>query len=202
MEPEEETGRDRDAGAARPGEQRECLAQADHRRVTEGQRLEVARSAAPSLGEPEQPGPGEDEDPDPGDSVAERAVEEALERRAQDRRRDDRHEEQPGEPSLGVAGQAPVADRREPRPEEADEVAPEVDEEGDERPEVEHDVERGRVDEGIVPAEEARHEDEMGRGRDREELGQSLDESEDRGMDQAVHGGSVAFADPGPIFSG
>src|SRR6267378_2756840 len=45
-----------------------------------------------------------------------------------------------------------------------------------ERAHVEHHVERGRVGERVVPAEELRDEDEMRRGGDRQELGKALDQ--------------------------
>jgi len=51
---------------------------------------------------------------------------------------------------------------------------------------VEHDVERRRFDERIVPAEEARDEDEVGGRRDGQELGESLDEAEDRSVEEAL----------------
>jgi len=119
--------------------------------------------------------------------LAERLVEEALQAGPENRRRDHRDDEQPGEPALRVVADSPVPDRREPRPEDLDQVSPEVDEQRDEGAHVEHHVERGRFDERVVPAQQARDEDQVRRRGNRQELGQALDDPQDRGVNQRFH---------------
>ena len=52
--------------------------------------------------------------------------------------RDRRHGDQPRQPAVRVAAERPVADRREPRRDEAEPVLAEVDEQRHQRPDVEH----------------------------------------------------------------
>ena len=65
---------------------------------------------------------------------------------------------------------------REPHP-----LGAEVAEHGDERADVQRDVER---ESGLGPAEEPRREGEMRGARDREELGEALEEAEDEGLEE------------------
>jgi hypothetical protein len=53
---------------------------------------------------------------------------------------------------------------------------------------VEHHVELGAVEEGIVPAQDLGHEDEVRRRRDRQELGESLHDPNDYRLKKSVHG--------------
>ena len=72
----------------------------------------------------------------------------------------------------------------------SDDVAPEVGQHGEEGPGVQRHVEglvEVRVVQQVVPVEEPRDDDQMGRAGDRQELGQSLREAENEGLEDA-HG--------------
>ena len=99
---------------------------------------------------------------------------------ADDAGRDRGDDHEPGDSVVGGLDAAAVADRTSRRG-EPDDVAPEVRPDRDERAQVERDVER--LVEAIVlleirPLGGPRNEDQVTRGRDREELGQALHEPE------------------------
>ena len=99
--------------------------------------------------------------------------------RPDERGRDDAREQHEREPSLRVARQAALADGSEPGLGQLEHVPPEVREQRHERPHVQHDDERGAVDELVVPAQERREQDQVRRRADRQELGESLDDPDD-----------------------
>ena len=70
-----------------------------------------------------------------------------------------------------------------PGRDEPDPVGPEVDEQRGQRPDVEHHAERQRGDERVVPAEQERDDDQVPGRRDRQELGESLHDPHDQGLD-------------------
>ena len=86
-----------------------------------------------------------------------------------------------------ITGQRPVADGRQPSEKQRNEIAPEIDEECDQRPHVKHHVEGVGIDERVVPARNAGHEDEVRRGADGDELGQPLDEADDGCLQNERH---------------
>ena len=119
--------------------------------------------------------------------AVERVADELLEREADDRRRDRRGHEQPRDAPIGVRADAPFADARPRGPDVPHPVSGEVHEERDERSEMEEDVEGQRADELVLlPAEDPRRQLEVRRGADRDELGQPLQEADDRGLDDDV----------------
>ena len=98
--------------------------------------------------------------------------------------RDRGDDDEPGDPLVGRLD-APSSEGHEQRPDETHEVAPEVRGDGDERSEVQRDVER--LVEAVVllevrPLGGPGHEDEVARRRDRQELGQPLNQPEDEGL--------------------
>jgi hypothetical protein len=104
-----------------------------------------------------------------------------LAEQSEDARRDRRDEHEPGHTLVGTLDAA-SADRVDPGAYESHDVAPEVRGDGDECSEVQRDVER--LVEAVVllevrPVSGPRHEDEMTRGGDRQELREPLDDAED-----------------------
>ena len=87
----------------------------------------------------------------------------------------------------GIVPERAIADGGQPGRDETEPVGPEVDEQREQRPDVEHDAERQRLDERVVPAEQERDDDQVpGRG-DRQELGESLHDPHDQRLDHGIH---------------
>jgi hypothetical protein len=113
------------------------------------------------------------------------ALEEVLERNAERGRRHDGQHEQP---DLLRLGRPPaLAKRGERAARHGEEIGPEVEDHGHERAEMKCDVERD-VRLGIAPAEPPVREREVGRRRDGKEFAESLEETEDAGLNGS-HGG-------------
>jgi hypothetical protein len=179
LEAEKEPGGDRDARAADAREERERLRGTNDERVGQTQSLEIPVPPPVSLGEPEQGCAHEQQQRDQPEPLAKGSVEEALERGTQQRGGDDADREQPCQASVRFAAHRAFRDRAEPRDEQPPQVPPEVDEQSDQCPEVKHHVERGAVEERVVPAEQPRDDDEVRRRRDGQELGEPLHDSDD-----------------------
>ena len=97
-------------------------------------------------------------------------------------------DQQPGDAPVRIVADAPLADARQPRADVAHPVAREVDEQRHERAEMQEDVEGQAADQPVgLPAGDPRRQLEV-RGRaDRDELGQPLEEPDERGLEDDVH---------------
>ena len=150
-----------------------------------GHRLVEVRGA---VGDEHDEGEGEHQDADQV-GLAELVLDEALEGDADKAGRDGADEQQPGETLVGGLDAAP-AQAVHPGAQDDDDLAPEVDQDGDERAEVQGDVE-GLVEVGV----ELKKFQPNSHGtrmrwpelRDRQELGEPLDDAQDEGL-QAAHG--------------
>ena len=126
--------------------------------------VELAALRADAVGQPQDGRPGQHQDDQEGRAVLpEERVEEALPERAEQRPGDDRDEQQPGQAAVRVVTDAPLGERPQEGAQVAPEVGPEVQQQGDERAHMEHHVERGRVDERVVPAQQLGRDDEVPR---------------------------------------
>ena len=107
-----------------------------------------------------------------------------LEGHADDARGDGAHEQQPSQARLRL-GQAAPCDAAYPRTYEPHDLAPEEYEHGDEGAQVQSHVER-LVEVGVVeqevPVEQPGHKDQMAGARDGQELGETLDDAQDDGL--------------------
>ena len=175
----EETARgDRDPRARDAGSECERLRAAHDDRVTEPEiahRAVLRRAVCP---EQEQRAGGEQDEDLPG--LAEVVRDEVGTGEADDAGGDRRDEHEPRDPLVRRLD-LPTSHGAEPGTDETDDVVPEVRADGDERPEVERHVER--LVEAVVllevcPFGGPGDEDEMARGRDRQELGQTLHDPE------------------------
>ena len=106
---------------------------------------------------------------------------------AQDRAGKHRDEDEPGQPALRVPADRSVSDGGQPRQEQRHQIGPEVDEQRDQGAHVEHHVKRVGVDERVIPAEDARHQDQVRRRADGNELGESLDQTDEGRLQDEGH---------------
>src|SRR3990172_5318308 len=90
----------------------EVVRGADGKGVAEAQLEQPTVPAAMTLGKPEDGRARDQEQADERWPLAEVGVEEGLQRGAQQRRRHDRDDEEPGQPSLRVAGQRAISQAR------------------------------------------------------------------------------------------
>jgi hypothetical protein len=163
------------------------LGHADQQRIPEAQLRHFASVGGEALGREQDDGADDEQATDDEELLAEERVDETLQRHTHERARDDARRQQDADAPIGVDADTPIAQDAEERGGVADEVTPEVHDQRRERAHVEHHRERRAEDELVVPAEDARQEDEMGRRRDRQELGQSLDDADDDGLEERVH---------------
>ena len=122
-----------------------------------------------------------------GSGPVELLVDDVVEQVADQGRRDGRRDQQPGQLPIRFVAERAIADRGQSGRDEAKPVLAEVQQQGRERAHVEHDAERERCDERVIPAHHVGHQDEVPRRRDRQELGESLDDPHDQGLDDGVH---------------
>ena len=186
IEAEEQAGRDRDPRPADPGHERGGLGDADPERARNGEIADAAVAGAPAIGEPEDRRADEQHHRDEPDG-ADFALDDVVEEDADDGGRDDCDEQQDEQPPVGVARDRPLADERNARRGEPEPVGAEIEEQCEQRPDMEHHRERQRADERVAPAEHGRHDDQVARARDRQELGHPLHDAEDEGLDEEVH---------------
>ena len=177
-----------------PGSKRERLAEADGERGRRRQVAQLAPLAAEPIGKPEAERADHQEagDRQPRAVVVavERVLDEALQREADDGRRNGGRDEQPRDAPVRVVADAALAHARQPGADVADPVPREVDEERDQRAEVEEDVEGQAADQPIgLPAGDPRRELEVRRRADRDELGQALEEPDERCLEDDVQDG-------------
>ncbi len=177
-----------------PGASASCLGEPDRDRLAEAEvaDLPLLRHA---VGEPEQHAEDGEEDCDlPG--LAEVLLDDALAQRSGERGRDRRGEDAPRGPLLRAPDPS-VADAAKPGGDERGDVVPEVGDDGDQRPQMKRHVER-LVEVGVLleigPVAEPRDENQMARGRDRQELGEPLHDSE--GERLPVGEDALDLADP------
>ena len=177
-QPEEPGRGDRDPRARHAGHQRERLRAADPEGAPEPD-LVHRLPLRPAICEPEDACEDGEEDRDLP-RLPEVLGDHRLPGGADERRRHRRDRDDPGG-ALGRAPDPPAGDAPGERARELENVAPEVRDHRDERPQVERDVE-GLV-EGVVllevrPVPEPRHEDQVARRRDGQQLGEPLHDPE------------------------
>ena len=186
IQADEATGRDGDPRAAYPGKERRGLRDADPERLRERQIADPAVGAADMIGHPQDRGADEEQDRHRA-GRAHVGLDEVVEQDADNDRGQHRGDDEPREPPVRVTRERAVANRGEPGRHDAQPVAPEVDEQRAERPQVEHHRERQQIDERVVPAQQGRHEDQVPRTRDGQELGESLHDPHDDGLEDRIH---------------
>ena len=191
VEVQEQAGGDRGARARHARDERQGLEQADDQPVAARDVRQLAVAPRDGFGAQHHEG---EEDERRADELerAELVLDRVLERQPEDRDRDGAEDDVPAQSRVGVLRRALAGERR-ARPRRADrpQVAPEVDEHGRQRPELDHGGE-GRP--GVVPAEERRHDPQVGGARDGQELGQPLHDPEDDGL-KGVHGDAGGYSD-------
>ncbi len=145
-----------------------------------------ARARPEPVGE-QQDQPADDERDGDEPDLAERCLDEIAEDQPGDRRGDRGRHQQPGEAPVVLPGERAFAHGCDARRDQAQPVGAKVGEERNERAEMEHDAERQRVQERVIPAREVRDEDEVPRGGHGQELGQALHDPHDQGLKDRIH---------------
>ena len=178
--------RDADPRAADAGHEREGLRRPDRDRDRERDVADALGLATPSVGQPQDDRAHDERDGDQPD-LAECGLDEVVEQESGDRRGDGRRHEEPRQAAVRIGPERAIPDGGKPGRHQPQPVGPEVDEQRRQRPDVEHHAERQRRDERVGPAQQVRDDDEVpGRG-DRQELGESLDDPHDQGLDVDIH---------------
>src|SRR4051794_21509093 len=175
VEVAEEPGRDRRARAAHAGDERERLGEADHEAVARVDLAQRAVATADRLGGEHHESEDDQRRPDQLE-VAELVLDRVLERQPEDADRDRAEEDVPAHPGVEVAADRGIAQRPQPRDRDPPEVGAEVQQHRGHRPELDDGGEGGA---GVAPAEDRRDDAEVAAARDRQELGEALDEAED-----------------------
>ncbi len=122
--------------------------------------------------------------------VAEVPLDDVLEEHAEDHDRQGPHDDVPAHPRVDVAAQ--LGPDQGPRPHRAD--PPDVVPEEDEHRELGADLDDGRErGTGVAPPEELREDPEVGAARDRQELGQALEQTEEDGLEEVEHGANSSW---------
>ena len=201
-EPSPEPPGEGGAGAARAGDERQGLPQADDPPVLPGHVVESTRVAGGPLRRCEEHG---EADHRRGHDVqrAQGGLDGVLEHEAQHHHRDRSDEDEPGQPRLGGAKRLPALDPLHPGPEQPDDVVTEEDQHRGDRPQLDDGVESRP---GVLPAEQLGGDAEVGGRADGQELGDALDQAEDDGAEEthwraalmpgSGRGGQVAVAAP------
>ena len=185
----EEPGRNADAGTADARDEGEHLGQADAERAAEGDRVHLASLGAPAIGQPQ------DRTPDTQHHGHEAGVANGVldwtgEKRPHGDGRNSSDDEEPGHLAVRVALERPIPDGGQPGRNDLQPVTPEVDEEGQQRAHMQDDTEFQRSEEGLLdgPPEQPRHEDEVTRAGDRDELREPLGQTHHQCLDdREVH---------------
>ena len=168
-----------------PGIERERLREADDHRVAQRDRRDVALAAGRPVDGVEDQAEHDQRRPDQV-QVPRLVLDLVAEREAEDADRDGAGDDVPAHPRVELPAQLGAAQAPHPRRGDPPEVLAEVQEDRRHRPELDDGGEGGPR---VLPAEEGGHDPQVARARDRQELGQPLDDPEDDGL-QGVHGGA------------
>ena len=173
--PEEERRRDRRARARRARDDGQGLCQADHERLAERHAFAVARPSGAAIGGPEHDTHERHHQRDQARSP-ERRLRPLVQQQAGERAGDRGHGQVHEQTRVAILEHAAAGQRAEEGHDHAQPVAPEGRRDGRQRPEVEGHVERETA---VRPAEEPRHDDQVPRAADRQELAETLQDAED-----------------------
>src|SRR6266508_5381511 len=187
-------GRDCDPRAGYARYEREDLGHPDGEGGSEAEVLDRPPFRK-AVGQPEENPKNREQDGDLP-RLAKVLLDDVLTGCSRERGRNRGREHVPRDPLVGPRDAAPTGGA-EPCGHVADDVAPEVHDDGDERAQVERDVEglvEVRVRLEVAPVREPRDEDQVSRGRDRQQLGQALHDSEYERLPVGEGPGAVADA--------
>ncbi|MBG9885525.1 hypothetical protein ABE10_02765, partial [Bacillus toyonensis] len=164
-----------------PGDERERLREAVHDTVRDGEFLELAALGADGVGDAEQDAEHDEHDRDDPQRAEDR-LDLLLEEQSQDDDRDAPDDDQPTHPGVGVVAGEPADQCKGPVLDDPHDVAPEEDDDGRLGADL---GDRGEGGAWVLRRRQKGADDaQMRAGRDRKELGESLDQAEEKGFEQ------------------